>query len=217
MVVAAAATRPLVLRPALRASSSSSSSRSRSRLAAVRAGATATAAAGLRVSSAFFSTGSIFASGPRAGLRPWAAGIARTEGVRWSSSSESATGSKIWSFEEIQGLTTTTSSSSPTSKPRVTLIDVREPGEIAETGRIPGSVNLPITTAADSFHVAADEFEDRHGWPRPRHGDELVFYCKAGVRSRAAARLARDAGWSRVGEYPGSWLDWSARGGKVER
>ncbi len=51
---------------------------------------------------------------------------------------------------------------------------------------------------------------------RPDKAAEVVFYCKAGVRSRAAAGLAREAGWTSVGEYPGSWMDWSERGGKVQ-
>ena len=46
---------------------------------------------------------------------------------------------------------------------------------------------------------------------------ELVFYCKAGVRSRAAAGMARMAGWKRTGEYGGSWDEWVGRGGEVER
>jgi len=95
--------------------------------------------------------------------------------------------------------------------------DVREPAELAETGRIPGAVNIPIKTAPDSFHIAADEFEDRFGYPRPPKDADVIFYCRSGVRSRAAAGLAKEAGWSRVAEYPGSWLDWSAKGGKVER
>ena len=74
-----------------------------------------------------------------------------------------------------------------------------------------------MTSNPDSFHIAAEEFEDRFGFPRPVADGEAVFYCKAGVRSRAAAGLARDAGWTRVGEYPGSWLDWEKKGGKVER
>ncbi|KAK6828496.1 Rhodanese-like domain-containing protein [Apiospora arundinis] len=129
-------------------------------------------------------------------------------GVRWSS--ESATGSKIWSFEEIQNLPS-----------NVTLIDVREPGEIASTGKIPGAVNIPITTSPDSFHISEEEFEDRFGFARPdpnaEDGNEVVFYCKAGVRSRAAAGIAREAGWKKVGEYPGSWVEWSGKGGKIER
>ncbi|KAI1849357.1 hypothetical protein JX265_012082 [Neoarthrinium moseri] len=129
-------------------------------------------------------------------------------GVRWSS--ESATGSKIYSFEEIRAL------SKDASRP-LTIVDVREPGELASTGRIPGAVNVPITTAPDSFHIADDEFADRFGFERPGKADEVVFYCKAGVRSRAAAGIARDAGWTRVGEYPGSWIDWAGKGGEIER
>ncbi|KAI4865639.1 Rhodanese-like protein [Hypoxylon rubiginosum] len=144
-------------------------------------------------------------------------GGARSLGVRWSSS-DTPPGTKIWSFEEIQALTSTPPSSSPSSKPRVTLIDVREPSELAQTGRIPGALNVPVASAPDSFHVPPDEFEDRYGVPRPDPaGSELVFYCKAGVRSRAAATIAREAGYANVGEYPGSWIDWVERGGKVER
>lgn len=43
------------------------------------------------------------------------------------------------------------------------------------------------------------------------------MYCKAGVRSRAAAKLAGQGGWKRVAEYPGSWLEWYEKGGEVER
>lgn len=94
--------------------------------------------------------------------------------------------------------------------------DAREPGELIQTGRIPGAINIPITTSPDSFFISEDEFEDRFGYPRPSKDSEVVFYCKAGVRSRGAAGLAREAGWEKVGEYPGSWLDWAGRGGRVE-
>jgi hypothetical protein len=36
------------------------------------------------------------------------------------------------------------------------------------------------------------------------------------VRSRAAAGLARAAGWEKVGDYSGSWLDWEKNKGKIE-
>lgn len=76
---------------------------------------------------------------------------------------------------------------------------------------------MPITSAPDSFHISEEEFEDRFGYPRPGRDTELVFYCKAGVRSRGAAGLAKDAGWTKVGEFPGSWVEWYEKGGKVER
>ncbi|KAK4236630.1 Rhodanese-like domain-containing protein [Achaetomium macrosporum] len=118
--------------------------------------------------------------------------------------------SKIWDFEALQELTT-----SP--NPSVTIIDVREPHELQGSGRIPGALNIPVGSAPDSFHISDEEFEDRFGYPRPAPDAEVVFYCRAGVRSRAAAGLAREAGWKKVGEYPGSWLDWFEKGGKVER
>ncbi|KAK3485866.1 Rhodanese-like domain-containing protein [Neurospora hispaniola] len=117
---------------------------------------------------------------------------------------------KIWAFEEIQTLI-------EDPNRNVIIIDTREPGELHQTGRIPTAINIPITTSPDSFFISEDEFEDRFGFPRPSKDSEVVFYCKAGVRSRGAAGLAREAGWEKVGEYPGSWLDWAARGGKVER
>ena len=96
------------------------------------------------------------------------------------------------------------------------LIDTREPQELQTTGTIPGSINIPITTHPDAFFITAEEFEDRFGLERPGKEQEIVFFCKAGVRSRAAAAFARQAGWTEVGEYPGSWLDWDANGGAKE-
>lgn len=94
---------------------------------------------------------------------------------------------------------------------------MREPGELKSTGHIPHAINIPVTSAPDSFHITEEEFEDRYGYARPSKDDEVVFYCKAGVRSRAAAGLAKEAGWTKVGEYPGSWMDWAGNGGKIER
>lgn len=121
---------------------------------------------------------------------------------------------RIYTFAEIQDL----SSSNPPDPHRI-LIDVREPGELQSTGRIPGSQNLPVSTGADGFFLPADEFEERFGFPKPDAGkDEVIFYCKAGVRSRAASALAQQAGFAaKVGEFPGSWIEWVEKGGEVQR
>lgn len=55
------------------------------------------------------------------------------------------------------------------------------------------------------------------GFQKPPVGDEVVFYCKAGVRSSSAAALAQQAGYERVGEYRGSWLEWVKEGGKTSK
>lgn len=100
---------------------------------------------------------------------------------------------------------------------RSSATDTREPGELVQTGSIPGALNIPVSSRPESFFIADDEFEARYGFERPAKDAELVFFCKAGVRSRAAATLAREAGWTNIGEYPGSWLDWADKGGKAEK
>ena len=97
------------------------------------------------------------------------------------------------------------------------ILDVREPLELFETGKIPGAINIPISSAVQSFHIPEEDFEELYGYERPPKDAELLFYCKAGVRARAAAGLAKHAGWENVGEYPGSWLDWEAQNGPVEK
>jgi rhodanese-related sulfurtransferase len=73
-----------------------------------------------------------------------------------------------------------------------------------------------VQSAPDALYLSEEEFEDRFGFEKPGKETEVVFYCKAGVRSRAAAQLALRNGYEKVGEYGGSWLDWVQRGGKVE-
>ncbi len=131
-----------------------------------------------------------------------------------SSSSQSSSGSppsRLYTFSEIQTL-----AESP--DPKRILIDVREPSELQSTGKIPGSYNLPISSGPDAFFLPAEEFEERFGWQKPGEEAEVIFYCKAGVRSRAAASLAGQAGFGgKIGEFPGSWIEWEANGGKAEK
>ncbi|MCJ1351494.1 MAG: hypothetical protein MMC33_001478 [Icmadophila ericetorum] len=134
---------------------------------------------------------------------------------RWKSQDTPETNSaypepKLYTFEDIQSL-------SAQPSPRRILIDVRESTELQETGHIPTARSLPINSSPEGLFLPAEEFEEKFGFPKPKHDMELVFYCRSGVRSRTAARLAVQAGWERVGEYGGSWNEWMGRGGKVER
>ncbi|MCJ1474483.1 hypothetical protein MMC13_003141 [Lambiella insularis] len=116
---------------------------------------------------------------------------------------------KSYTYEDILALT---ASPSPT---RV-LIDVRTPSETA-SGLIPTAKILNITANPEGLFLSPEEFEERFGWEKPQKDAEILFYCKAGVRSRVAARMARDAGYEHVGEFPGSWDEWVQKGGKIGR
>jgi len=75
---------------------------------------------------------------------------------------------------------------------------------------------MPITSSPDAPFLSPEDFEERFGFEKPGKDEEVVFYCKAGVRSRMGAVLGKEAGW-RVGEYRGSWLDWVGHGGEEKR
>ncbi|OCK86077.1 Rhodanese-like protein, partial [Lepidopterella palustris CBS 459.81] len=125
--------------------------------------------------------------------------------LRWHSSPVEE--SKAYAFDDVKRLV-----ESPDSD--IILIDVREPSEY-NSGFIPTAINIPISSQPDALFLPADEFEDRFGFQKPALSKEVVFYCKAGVRSAAAAQLARQSGYDKVGEYRGSWIDWERRGGNV--
>ncbi|OQO02160.1 hypothetical protein B0A48_11712 [Cryoendolithus antarcticus] len=134
--------------------------------------------------------------------------IGQVAAIRWHSVPSDAV-TKVYDFSEIKSF------ADAPSKDRV-LIDVREPSEFA-AGYIPNAINIPLKTQADALFLPADEFEDKFGFSKPSADQEVVFYCKSGVRSSAAAQLARTVGYKNVSEYRGSWLDWEKNGGKASK
>jgi rhodanese-related sulfurtransferase len=70
---------------------------------------------------------------------------------------------------------------------------VREPHEF-NANSIPTAINMPISSQPDALLLSEEDFLDRFGFAKPPVGKEIVFFCKAGVRSRAAAGLAQQAG-----------------------
>lgn len=77
-----------------------------------------------------------------------------------------------------------------------------------ESGRIPGSVNLPL-----------GEIEERAGEVLPARDQETIVYCASSHCSLAGQGVAllRALGYSRVREFAGGMEEWTERGGRVER
>lgn len=141
--------------------------------------------------------------------------------------------------------------------------DVREPHELADTGRIPGAVSMPLNSNPNAIFLAPELFYRTFGFIKPgtsraeamipetgegeakkadsaaaaavgsREGvdkddgkaevrvNEVIFYCKTGVRSKMAAHMAmNEIGWVpgvQSADLKGGWVEWLARGGKVEK
>ncbi|HWM93080.1 MAG TPA: rhodanese-like domain-containing protein [Thermoanaerobaculia bacterium] len=77
-----------------------------------------------------------------------------------------------------------------------------------ESGRIPGSLNLPL---AEMAGYAKEVLPALH--------QEVIVYCASSSCSLAeqALVLLRGLGYSRVREYPGGMEEWGERGGRIER
>lgn len=81
------------------------------------------------------------------------------------------------------------------------LIDVREPDEVIQ-GSIPSSVNIPLSILPGSLYMKAEEFEKKFGFKKPRRSQEIIFYCRSGVRAATAGDIARKNGYQKsVGQY----------------
>ena len=80
------------------------------------------------------------------------------------------------------------------------LLDVRTPEEY-RSGHIPGSKNIPLQTI------------DRVGSVAENKDTALYVYCQSGARSRQAAELLKQMGYTNVNNIGGI----AAYEGKVER
>ena len=110
------------------------------------------------------------------------------------------------------------------------MIDVREPDEVIQ-GSIPSSVNIPLSVLPASLYMKAEDFEKKFGFKKPMRDQEIVFYCRSGVRAATAGDIAKKNAYEklvcqdprphdlltlnhvRVYNYKGSWLEWVQKEG----
>ena len=96
---------------------------------------------------------------------------------------------------------------------------------------IPSAVNLPLSGLSAALHMDGEKFKEKFGFQKPAFDQEIVFYCRSGMRSSTASDVARRNGYKKYAHlhpkltsvltyfclsilnYKGSWLDWTAREG----
>ncbi|TMW44623.1 hypothetical protein DOY81_010300 [Sarcophaga bullata] len=112
----------------------------------------------------------------------------------------------IVTYEEIKQLS---------KYPKKLLIDVREPNELQETGKIPSSINIPLGQVAEELSANMDKgvFKAKYGRDKPDGNTEIIFHCKIGRRSQNAAELAKSLGYKNSKNYLGSWTEWAEKEG----
>ena len=93
----------------------------------------------------------------------------------------------------------------------VLLVDLREPAELTEAGRIPGSVHVP----RGMLEFRADPTSTYHqdGFDPERR---IILHCATGGRSALAAATLQDMGYTNVAHLDGGFKAWAAAGRPIE-
>jgi rhodanese-related sulfurtransferase len=92
----------------------------------------------------------------------------------------------------------------------MTLVDVREAGELAMTGRAAGAINIPLMRLP---MMADPRHPDAHPGLDPAR--PVALYCASGARSAQGKMLLERLGYADVVNL-GGLSDWARAGGKLE-
>lgn len=104
--------------------------------------------------------------------------------------------------EEVQALI---------AKGNVLIVDVREPPEVAASGKVAGAATVPrgmLGVHADPGSPDHDEAFDK--------AKTIILYCASGVRSALGGKMLKEMGYDNVFNL-GGFNDWVSAGGAVEK
>jgi rhodanese-related sulfurtransferase len=96
----------------------------------------------------------------------------------------------------------------------IRLLDVREPKDVEEYGKLPGSINIPLTKLKSALNSEPAQFEAEFGTAKPTKEEaaQMIFYGHCAVKSTTALEIAHKMGYKKARHYPGGWEEWSSRG-----
>jgi rhodanese-related sulfurtransferase len=92
----------------------------------------------------------------------------------------------------------------------ITVIDVREHGEVAASGKAAGALHIPLIRLRD---MADSRHPDFHNTLNTN--GKIAVYCASGARSMSAARTLRQLGYDDVHNI-GGLGHWVRAGGALE-
>jgi rhodanese-related sulfurtransferase len=96
------------------------------------------------------------------------------------------------------------------AKGDVLIVDVRDPPEVAASGKVKGAVNV----SRGMIEFRADPGVPYHD-PAFTKDKAIILYCASGGRSALSGKTLKDMGYTQVYNM-GAFKDWAASGGNVE-
>lgn len=97
------------------------------------------------------------------------------------------------------------------AKGNITVIDIREPEEVKQNGKISGAVNAP----RGMLEFYADPSLPYH---KPEFNKEkrIILYCASSGRSALAVKTLKEMGYTNIAHIDGGMNAWKAAGLPVE-
>jgi rhodanese-related sulfurtransferase len=97
------------------------------------------------------------------------------------------------------------------AKDNVLVVDVRDPAEVAASGKVEGAVNVPrgmLEFRADPDSPYHDKNFDKNR--------TVILYCASGGRSALSGKTLKDMGYEKVFNL-GPFKDWLEGGGAIDQ
>ena len=85
------------------------------------------------------------------------------------------------------------------------IIDVREPDEVAKSGKVVGALNIPKGVIENSMKLEKEVKVDQ----------PIAVYCESGNRAALAGKCLNEAGYTNIYNL-GGFPDWVKAGGQIE-
>lgn len=83
-------------------------------------------------------------------------------------------------------------------------IDVRNDGEVAQSGKVAGALHIPLDQFANTYASAVNKDK------------AILLYCASGARSALAGKILLENGYGDVRNL-GGFSEWAENGGAVEQ
>ncbi|KAK2577117.1 hypothetical protein KPH14_003279 [Odynerus spinipes] len=93
----------------------------------------------------------------------------------------------------------------------ILIIDVREQSEINDTGKLPGSIHIPMGDVTSTLkNLSEEDFKQKFNKSKPYKNTKIILSCRSGRRSGMIQEELQKIGYEHVYNYMGGWLDWES-------